>query len=86
MRNSARIPVVWKSIAKYVVASLIMAVALYLLPYPSTLLLTLAKTAVGMAIYIGLLLAIDKQARELVRLIYEEITGTLREFIFKKNQ
>lgn len=86
MRNSARIPVDWRSMAKYVAASLIMALALYLSPYPSTLLLTIAKTAVGMGIYIGLLLAIDKQARGLLKLIIEEIKGTLQQLLPKKNQ
>lgn len=78
MRNSARIPVAWKSIAKYILASLIMGITLFLLPYPSTLLLTIAKAGAGLAIYIALLLAIDKQTRELLNLILEEIKGTQR--------
>ena len=84
MRNSARIPVAWVSIAKYVLASLIAAVALYLLPYPSTLFLTIAKTALGMAFYIGLLLVIDKQARNLVRLILDEVKITIGSFFPQK--
>jgi O-antigen/teichoic acid export membrane protein len=86
MRNSARIPVDWRSMAKYVAAALVMALALYLSPYSSTLLLTIAKTAIGMGIYIGLLLVIDKQARGLLKLIIEEIKGTLQQFLPKKNR
>jgi hypothetical protein len=48
-------------------------------------LLTLAKTGIGLGIYIGLILAIDHQARQLLGLIIEEIKGTYRQFILKRN-
>jgi hypothetical protein len=67
-----------------VLASLIAAVALYLLPYPSTLFLTIAKTALGMAFYIGLLLVSDKQARNLLRLIIDEVKITIGSFFPQK--
>ena len=84
MRNSTKIPVAWKSIIKYALTATITGFVLFLLPNPSTLLLTVAKTLVGIAIYAGLLLAIDKQARELVMLVYKEIMETLKSFSPKK--
>ena len=60
-----------------------MGAVLFLLPTTSTLLFTIAKALAGFAIYAGLLLIIDAQARELIRLIWEEITGTLRQLIHK---
>jgi hypothetical protein len=83
MRGSIRLPVAWKSIAKYVLASIFMGIILFLLPNTSTLIFTLAKAIAGFAIYVGLLLAIDTQARELLRLIWEEIKGTLRQLTSK---
>ena len=80
MHHSVRIPVAWKSIAKYVLASILMAcVMLFLLPTTSTLLSTIAKAIVGFAIYVGVLLAIDVQARKLIGLIWEE-TGLLQRY------
>jgi hypothetical protein len=84
MRNSAAITVPWRSIAKYALTAAITGIALYLLPAPSTLLLTVAKTLLGLALYATLLLAIDAQARELVRLVYIEILEILRSFLPKK--
>jgi hypothetical protein len=62
-----------------------MGVVLFLLPTTSTLILTIAKAVAGFALYVGLLLTIDAQARELIRLIWEEITGTLRQLTHKGN-
>jgi len=73
MRHSIRIPVAWRSLAKYIFAALIMGILLYLLPITSTLLSTIAKALGGFSIYVLLLLAIDAQARELVREIWREI-------------
>ena len=51
---SVRIPVAWKSIAKYVLASFFMgSVMFFLLPTTTTLLPTIAKAIVGFAIYVG---------------------------------
>ncbi len=83
--KQAHLPVAWKSIAKFVFAALVMALILYFTPYPTTLLLTLVKTGIGLGIYIGLILAIDHQARQLLGLIVEEIKGTYRQFILKRN-
>ena len=64
---------------KYVLSALVMGIALFLLPATTTLTTTIAKTIAGFAFYVGLLLAIDAQARELIRLIGQEIAGTLRQ-------
>ena len=85
MRKSIRLPVAWKSITKYVLASVLMGIVLFVVPTTSTLLFTVAKAVAGLAIYIALLLAIDKQARELLNLILEEIRGTLRQLTSKNN-
>lgn len=85
MRSSVRLTVAWKSVAKYVFASILMGTVLFVSPTTSTLLFTVAKAVVGLAIYIALLLAIDKQARQLLNLIFEEIKGTLRQLTSKNN-
>ena len=85
MHKSARLPVAWKSIAKYVLAAAIMGLILYVTPYPTTLLFTLVKTGVGLSIYIGLLLVVDKQARNLLSLIVAEIKNSINAYILKRN-
>lgn len=85
MRKTIRLPVAWKSITKYVTASIVMAILLYFIPATSTLLFTVAKAIVGLAVYIAILLAIDKQARELLNLIILEINGVLKQLFFKTN-
>ena len=54
-----------------------MAATLYLLPTTTTLISTIIKAIGGFAFYIGLLLAIDKQARQLIKLIWQEIIGSI---------
>ncbi|MCL5949244.1 MAG: hypothetical protein M1490_02055, partial [Candidatus Bathyarchaeota archaeon] len=85
MRKSTPLPVAWKSITKYVLASILMGLVLFVAPTTSTLLFTVAKAVAGLAIYIALLLAIDKQARELLKLIIEEIKGSLKLLTSKNN-
>ncbi len=85
MRHSVKISVAWKSIAKYILAALLMGIVLFLLPTTSTLLSTVAKAIGGFALYIALLLVIDAQARELLGLVWEEIKGTLKQLISKNN-
>ena len=80
MRGSIKLPVAWKSIAKYILASGFMGIVLFLLPNTSTLFLTISKAILGFAIYSSLLLVIDEQARTIVRLIWAEIKGTLSQF------
>jgi hypothetical protein len=77
MRHSIGIPVAWKSIGKYVLAAALAAVILYLLPTTTTLFSTIAKAIAGFAIYVVFLLAIDSQARELIRQVLNEVKGTV---------
>jgi hypothetical protein len=73
MGTSVRIVVPWGSIGKYVFASAVTAVILYIVPHPATLALTFVTVVVGAAIYAAFLLAIDTDARMLVRSILQEI-------------
>ena len=84
-RRSVSLPVAWKSIVKFVLASILMGIILFLLPTTTTLLSTIGKAIVGFAIYAGLLLSIDQQARELVKLIWKEITVTIRQLTHRGN-
>jgi O-antigen/teichoic acid export membrane protein len=80
MRKSVRMVVAWISIGKYLFASAVSATVLLLFPNPTTILMTLGKVAGGVAIYAALLLAIDKEARELVTLILHEIESIFGRF------
>jgi hypothetical protein len=71
--KSVRIVVPWGNIGKYVFASTVTAIILYVLPHPATLALTFATVLAGAALYAALVLAIDIDARILVRSILQEI-------------
>jgi O-antigen/teichoic acid export membrane protein len=86
MRKTVRLPVACKSITKYVCASVLMGILLFIVPSTFTLLFTVAKAVVGLAIYIAVLLAIDKQARELLKLIILEINGVLKQLISRNDE
>jgi O-antigen/teichoic acid export membrane protein len=73
MGSSLRIDVPWGSIGKYVFASSVTAVVLYVAPHPETLFLTIVTAIVGVAVYVALALAIDSDARMLVRSILQEL-------------
>lgn len=75
VRKMIKIDIPWKSIAKYVFASAVMGTVMFLLPHPSTISMTLVMTALGSAIYLGILLAIDKEARALPKAVIQEISG-----------
>jgi hypothetical protein len=49
-----------------------MGTVLYLIPHPTRISMTLIETAAGGLIYLGLLMAIDKEARRLPRDIIGE--------------
>jgi O-antigen/teichoic acid export membrane protein len=85
MRGSAQLPVAWKNMGKFVLASILMGIVLLLLPTTSTLILTIGKAVVGLAIYLALLLAFDKQARELLNLIIEEVKSTIKQLTAKNS-
>ncbi|MEM3700267.1 MAG: hypothetical protein QXL57_05310 [Candidatus Bathyarchaeia archaeon] len=63
VHRMVRIKIPWWNIAKYVFASILMALVLFLLPHPKTIMLTFAVTAVGGIIYLSVVLALDKEAR-----------------------
>jgi O-antigen/teichoic acid export membrane protein len=73
VRRMVRIKVPWRNIAKYIFASALMAIALFLLPHPTTIMLTFAITAVGGILYLSVVMAIDKEARILVSKMLQTI-------------
>jgi len=75
VRGMFKIAMPWKSIAKYGLASAVMGVVLFLLPYTNRILTTLAWTAVGGIVYLAVLMAIDKESRGLPKAILQEIRG-----------
>src|SRR5208283_3094759 len=86
MHREVCLPVAWKSISKYVIAAFLMGcVMFFVFPTTSTLLPTIAKAIAGFAIYVGVLLVIDVQARKLIGLVWEEIKGSLRQLTSKNN-
>jgi hypothetical protein len=64
---------------KYAFSALVAAVILIFLPYTTTLSTSFLKAFVGMAVYVGVLLAIDLDSRNLVRQIVKEIRSSLSE-------
>jgi O-antigen/teichoic acid export membrane protein len=74
VQRMVNIEIPWKSIAKYLFASMLMALILYMLPHPTRLLSTLALTAIGGIIYLTVLSAVDGEARALAKSIWDEIT------------
>jgi hypothetical protein len=78
MHNSIRINFPWRSMGKYVLAAAVSAAFFYMLPDTTTIALTLAVVLAGSAIYISVLLSIDRDAREIVRAIWHEIKGMVK--------
>jgi hypothetical protein len=70
-----KINIPWMNITKYIAASTVMGLFLsfIIIPHPTRLSVVLVMTAISAAIYFALLTAIDKEARELIRSIWEEI-------------
>jgi len=62
----------WISVSKYALASGIMATALLVIPQPTRLSITAAFTLLGAAIYLTVLMLIDKEARSLLSAILKE--------------
>jgi O-antigen/teichoic acid export membrane protein len=73
LHNVVRVNVPWKNIAKYVGASAIMALIL-IAGHPVTRISTLIFTGLGALTYLSLLVAIDKETRNLAKIIW----GTLK--------
>ncbi len=78
MRREFNIAIPWRSLAKYVSASLVAAFVLYVVPQTTTLVATFAKALVGVGVYTALLLMIDSDARKLIRNVVEEVRRHLR--------
>jgi O-antigen/teichoic acid export membrane protein len=76
-RHSIHVPIAWRSITKYIFAAFLMGAALIVAPTTTTLLATIAKTIAGFALYTVILLAVDMQARELVRLVWKEVKDNI---------
>jgi O-antigen/teichoic acid export membrane protein len=75
VRKMIKIDIPWRSISKYVLASAVMGAVMFLLPHPNKISSTLIVTAVGSVVYLGVLVAIDKEARALPKAILQEIRG-----------
>jgi O-antigen/teichoic acid export membrane protein len=74
LHNVVRVNVPWKNIANYLVASAIMALIL-IAGHPVTRISTIIFTGLGGLTYLSLLVAIDKETRNLAMVIW----GTLKE-------
>jgi hypothetical protein len=75
VRGMFKVAIPWRSIAKYGVASAVMGIVLFLLPYTNRISTTLAWTGVGGLVYLAVLMAIDKETRGLPKAILQEIRG-----------
>lgn len=73
LHKAVTLKIPWENIAKYVVASAIMALIL-IAGHPVTRISTLIFTGVGGLAYLSLLIAIDKETRNLAKVIW----GTLK--------
>lgn len=78
IRKMVKLNIPWIDIAKYVFASTVMAVVLFLIPRPTRLYSTLGITAVGAILYFAVLIVIDKEARALFGSILQEIRFRFR--------
>jgi O-antigen/teichoic acid export membrane protein len=76
--RSCRVAVPWVSVGKYLVASAITGLVLFLLPHPTKLTLTFATLLIGVGIYVAILLPADKYARNLVKEILKQVPQVLR--------
>ncbi len=76
--KTVSLPLPWKSLGKYAFGALVTGLVLFVLPQTSTLLATFGKALAGVAVYTVLLVAIDMDARKLVRQIWEELAGNFR--------
>lgn len=73
VQRSFKVVVPWTALGRYLLASVIMGVVLYLLPYSDSISTTLIWTAIGGAVYLGILMLIDKEARALPKSILGEL-------------
>jgi len=72
VRKNVKVKIPWRSIAKYIFASIFMAIILIAV-HPTRLILTLSVTAVGGIVYLALLMLIDRETRTLATAVLQEI-------------
>lgn len=72
VRKTVKLEIPWKSTAKYIFASVVMATILVTVN-PMSSILTLFTTAVGGIIYLALLILIDKETRTLAIVLLQKI-------------
>jgi O-antigen/teichoic acid export membrane protein len=72
VRKNVKVEIPWRSIAKYIFASIFMAIILIAV-HPTRLILTLSVTAVGGIVYLALLMLIDRETRTLATAVLQEI-------------
>jgi len=75
VRGMMKVTVPWRSIGKYGLASAAMAAILYLLPPSTRISTTLLWTVIGGAVYLGVLVLIDKETRSLPKTVLNEVRG-----------
>jgi len=63
----------WKGVTKYIIASAVMATPFYIIPHPTTLLLTVGLTVLGGIVYFAILAVIDWETRGLIRSVISEV-------------
>jgi O-antigen/teichoic acid export membrane protein len=72
LRKAVKVRIPWKSIGEFVGAASVMALVLFS-AHPTRRFDTLALTAVGGLIYLGLLIAVDKEIRAFVHTILQKV-------------
>lgn len=78
VRKMIRIETPWKNISKYVFAAAVMGGLLYAIPHTARISVTLLETVVGGAVYLAILMTIDKEARTLPGLALKEIRQKIK--------
>jgi len=77
--HACRVTFPWVSVSKYIFASAIAGSVLFLLPHPTTVLLTLVLLTAGVGLFAAITLLIDKYARELVKAVLKELPRIARD-------
>jgi O-antigen/teichoic acid export membrane protein len=77
-KKSLHFNVPWSHVCKYLGASAVMALILYLLPPPARLSITLAETLLGGVIYFVVLSAVDNETKLIVKSAKKELLKMLR--------
>ncbi len=76
--RSCRITIPWISVAKYLLASTIAGITVFLLPHPTKLTATFATLLVGVGIYAAILLLTDSYTRHLVKEVFKQLPKALK--------